>query len=60
MNQLNSGYIALAIIGITFLGLQVWWIGMTFKNGQNERVQPKKVKTDDIKRQLEKIFTKTP
>ena len=60
MSELNSGYIALAIGGIIFLGVQVWWIGMTFKNGQNERVQLKIVKTDEIKRQLEKIFIKAP
>ena len=64
--ELNAGYIGLGISLVVFLGLQVWWLGMTIKNGRNQtepfelRSQPKLKQTEEIKKQLEKIFSKSP
>ena len=56
MDNLNGGYIGLVIVGIIFLGLQVWWISMTIKNAMNTRVSMNQNQTDEIKKSLEKIF----
>ena len=58
MRSLNGGYVALAVIGALFLVLQVWWISMTIRNGKNERVLINQNQTDEIKKRLEKIFSK--
>ena len=58
MENMNGGYVALAVVGIVFFGLQVWWISMTIRNGRNERVLTNQNQTDEIKKRLEKIFSK--
>ena len=58
MEHMNGGYIALAVVGLVFLGLQAWWISMTIRNGRNERVLINQNQTDEIKKRLEKIFLK--
>ena len=58
MEDMNGGYFALSVVVIVFLGLQVWWISMTIKNGRNERVQINNNQFDEIKKRLEKIFDK--
>ena len=58
MENINGGYVALAVVGIVFLSLQVWWISMTIRNGKNERVLINQNQTDEIKKRLEKIFSK--
>ena len=57
MDNLNGGYVALAVVGVVFLGLQLWWISMTIRNGRNERVLTNQNQTDKIKKRLEKIFS---
>ena len=59
MENLNSGYVALAFVGIVFFGLQFWWISMTIRNGTNERALVNQNQTDEIKNRLEKIFAKS-
>ena len=59
MESMNGGYVALAVVGSVFLGLQVWWISMTIRNGRNERVLINQSQTDEIKKRLEKIFSKS-
>ncbi len=59
MESINGGYLALAVVGIVFLGLQFWWINMTIRNGSNERVLRNQNQTDEIKKKLEKIFAKS-
>ncbi len=60
MNEnIDGGFFALLIVGIVFLGLQVWWISMTIRNGRNERVLVSQNQTEDIKKRLEKIFLKS-
>ena len=58
MENSNVGYVELAVFGLVFLGLQVWWISMTIRNGRNERVVINQNQTDEIKKRLEKIFSK--
>ena len=58
MENMNGGYFALSVVVVVFLGLQVWWISMTIKNGRNERVQINKNQSDEIKKRLEKIFSR--
>ena len=58
MEKINSGYVSLAVVGIIFLGLQFWWISMTIRNGRNEKVLLNQSQTDEIKKRLEKIFSK--
>ena len=58
MEGINGGYVALAVVGFVFLGLQVWWLSMTIRNGRNERVLMNQDQTDEIKKSLEKIFSK--
>ncbi len=58
MGNINGGYVALALVGIIFFGLQAWWISMTIWNGKNQRALAKQNQTDDIKKSLEKIFAK--
>ena len=57
--NINSGYVALIFVGIVFFCLQVWWISMTIRNGQNERVLLNQNQMDEIKKRLEKIFAKS-
>ena len=59
MSNINGGYVALVLVGVIFLGLQFWWISMTIKNGMNERVLNTQSQTDDIKKRLERIFSKS-
>ena len=59
MEKINSGYVALLFVGVVFLGLQVWWLSMTIRNNRNERVLINQNQTDQIKKRLEKIFSKT-
>ena len=58
MENINGGYVALVVVGLVFLALQVWWISMTIRNGRNERVLINQKQTDEIKKKLEKIFSK--
>ena len=58
MENINGGYVALVVVGIIFLGLQFWWISLTFKNERNEKVLLNQNQTDEIKKRLEKIFSK--
>ncbi len=58
MDGINGGYVALAVVGLVFLALQVWWISMIIRNGRNERVLINQNQTDEIKKRLEKIFSK--
>ena len=58
MENINGGYVALAVVGLAFFALQVWWINMTIRNGRNERVLINQNQTDEIKKRLEKIFSK--
>ncbi len=55
----NGGYVALAVVGILFAALQVWWISLTIRNGRNERVLRNQDQTEEIKKRLEKIFSKS-
>ena len=56
---MNSGYVALSFVGLIFIGLQVWWISMIIRNGRNENVLINQDQTDEIKKRLEKIFSKS-
>ena len=58
MENINGGYVALVVVGLVFFALQVWWISMTIRNGRNERVLINQNQTDEIKKRLEKIFSK--
>ena len=58
MENINGGYVALVVVGIIFLGLQCWWISLTIKNERNEKVLLNQNQTDEIKKRLEKIFSK--
>ena len=58
IENLNGGYVALAVVVVVFAALQVWWISMTIRNGRNERVLINQDQTDEIKKRLEKIFSK--
>ncbi len=58
MQDINPGYVALVVVGLVFLGLQVWWISMTIRNGRNERDLMNQNQTDEIKKRLEKTFLK--
>ena len=58
MENINGGYVALVVVGIVFLGLQFWWISLTIKNERNEKVLLNQNQTDEIKKRLEKIFSK--
>ena len=58
MENINGGYVALVVVGIIFLGLQFWWITLTIKNERNEKVLLNQNQTDEIKKRLEKIFSK--
>ena len=56
IEKINSGYLALAIVGSLFFALQIWWLSMTVKNG---RVLQSQDNPEEIKRKLEKIFSKS-
>ncbi len=58
MEKMNGGYVALAVIGVVFIGLQIWWISMTIRNGKNERVPINQIQIDEIRKRLEKSFLK--
>ena len=49
---MNNGFISLAVVAALFLALQVWWIGMTIRNGRNERVRTNQSQTDEIKKNI--------
>ncbi len=59
MTNMNSGYVALIFVGVVFFILQVWWLSMTIRNGKDERGLTKQNQTEEIKKRLEKIFTKS-
>ncbi len=56
MERINGGYLALIVVGLIFFGLQVWWIGMTLRNGISKRGLINDRKTSEMKKKLEKIF----
>ena len=58
IENLNGGYIALFVVGAIFFFLQFWWISMTIRNERNERVLTHWNQTDEVKKRLEKLFTK--
>ncbi len=58
IENINGGFIALSIVGVVFLGLQVWWISMTIRNNRNQRVLINPNETEEIKKRLERIFFK--
>ena len=58
MENINGGYVSLAVVVVLFLVLQVWWISMIIRNGRNERFLLNQNQTDEIKMRLEKIFSK--
>ena len=58
MENWNGGYVALAVVGVLFAVLQIWWISLTIRNGRNEPVFVNQDPTEDIKKRLEKIFSK--
>ena len=58
MENINGGYVALVVVGLVFFALQVWWISMTIRNGRNERFLINQNQTEEIKKRLEKIFSK--
>ncbi len=58
IEKINSGSVALGFVGILFFGLQVWWIGMTIRNGRSDRALISQNQTEEIKTRLEKIFSK--
>ena len=58
IENLNGGYVALAVVGVLFAVLQIWWISLTIRNGKNERVLINQDQTEEIKKKLEKIFSK--
>ena len=58
IENINVGYVELVVVGLVFFALQVWWISMTIRNGRNERVLINQNQTDEIKKRLEKIFSK--
>ena len=35
---MRQGSLELAFLGISFLALQAWWIGITIKNRQNKKL----------------------
>ena len=59
MESLQGGDVALAFVGAVFLGLQVWWISMTIRNGRVEKDLIRPHHTDEVKQKLEKIFSKS-
>jgi len=58
MENINGGFVALAVVGLVFFALQVWWISMTIRNGRSKRVLISQNQTNEIKKRLEKIFSK--
>ena len=58
MENLNGGYVALAVVGLVFFALQLWWISLTIRNGRSKRVLISQNQTNEIKKRLEKIFSK--
>ncbi len=58
MENLDGGYAALVVVGLVFLGLQIWWISLIIKNGMDQSVLTNQNQTEEIKKRLEKIFSK--
>ena len=58
MEEVNGGFVALAVVGLVFFCLQLWWISMTIRNGRSKRVLISQNQTNEIKKRLEKIFSK--
>ena len=56
IENINSGHFALIVVGIIFLALQIWWIGMTIRNGLSKEILTKEEDTEKMKKRLEKIF----
>ena len=59
MENINHGYLALGLVATLFFALQVWWISMTLSNGRKERILLNSDQTEELKKRLEKIFSKT-
>ena len=59
MENINLGYVSLGVVGALFFGLQIWWIGMTIGNGQEKRVLMKRNDNEEIKKNLEKLWSKS-
>ena len=61
---MKQGTFELIFIALFFLGLQIWWIGMTIRNGRNGEVdkwgqkglQSKGNEIEKAKQDLEKLF----
>ena len=56
IEDINSGYFVLALVGVVFVGLLFWWIGMTIRNGRKDRPITNQNKLDEIKKSLERTF----
>ncbi len=56
---MNLGNLDLILVVLALLGLQVWWIGMTIRNGQNEKpLRSSKDSLKEQKQQLENLYRK--
>ncbi len=58
IENMNNGFLALFVVGLLFICLQVWWIGMTINNGRGKNLPDEGKLIDLRKKQLEKIFNK--
>jgi hypothetical protein len=54
MDNLNSGYLQLALFALVFGGLQIWWIGSTLRR----RDLAKPLSEAEFRRTLERIWAK--
>jgi len=56
---MKQGTLELVSLAVAFLALQVWWISMTIKNGQNENdIQIEQDPLDQEKKRLENLLKK--
>ena len=59
--EVSQGTVPLATLAIIFAGLQIWWIGITIRNGRQaekaiaNRRKAKSSKLDPLKDQKEKL-----
>ena len=59
--EMKTGTVPLAILAAAFALIQLWWIGMTIKNGRQAEEAVKKrrsEKIEDQKERLEKLLRK--
>jgi hypothetical protein len=54
MEQLNWGYLQLALVALAFGGLQIWWIGSTLRRQRLARPLTER----EFRRSLERIWKK--